>query len=82
MLQDFKSLYQEVIVQLEAKIDPFDLNVFMPYINSNVKITAFQTQVSFLILFTYIRIFILMLNSLIRNFVADFILKSRYFIQH
>lgn len=54
MLQDFKSLYQEVIVQLEAKIDPFDLNVFMPYINSNVKITAFQTQVRFLvILFTY-----------------------------
>lgn len=47
MLQDFKNLHKEVIVKLEAKIDPFDLNVFLPYINNNVKIAVFQTQVCF-----------------------------------
>ncbi|XP_046686710.1 conserved oligomeric Golgi complex subunit 1-like, partial [Homalodisca vitripennis] len=43
--KDFKEKCQDVILKVESKIDPFDLNVFMPYINDNVKRTAFQTQV-------------------------------------
>ncbi|XP_046670344.1 conserved oligomeric Golgi complex subunit 1 isoform X2 [Homalodisca vitripennis] len=42
--KDFKEKCQDVILKVESKIDPFDLNVFMPYINDNVKRTAFQTQ--------------------------------------
>uniref|UniRef100_A0A1B6L440 Conserved oligomeric Golgi complex subunit 1 n=2 Tax=Graphocephala atropunctata TaxID=36148 RepID=A0A1B6L440_9HEMI len=42
--KDLKDKSQDVTTKMESKIDPFDLNVFMPYINDNVKRTAFQTQ--------------------------------------
>lgn len=81
ILQDFKSIYQAVIAQLEAKIDPFDLNVFTPYINSNVKITAFQTQVSVLfILFAYNWCLTVCLDILLWFWFLK--IKSKYIFKH
>lgn len=43
--QDLISKYEETISKLESKIDPFDLNVFTPHLNNNVRAAANKTQV-------------------------------------
>ncbi|XP_054270661.1 conserved oligomeric Golgi complex subunit 1 isoform X2 [Macrosteles quadrilineatus] len=42
--KEIKTKCQDISGKLESKIDPFDLNVFTPYINNNVKTAVHQTQ--------------------------------------
>lgn len=47
MLQALQQVWQETVSEVESKIDPFDLNVFMPYIDDNVKRSVYRTYVSY-----------------------------------
>lgn len=38
-----QQVWQETVSEVESKIDPFDLNVFMPYIDDNVKRSVHRT---------------------------------------
>lgn len=45
--KELSSLCQEKISQIEANIDPFDLDVFSPYITANVKASVQRMQLLF-----------------------------------